>query len=221
MARDWSSVSAKGKRAQNSSQVPSGGRHGLGVAHLSCGGNADQLTRHVADALFILRFAGLPAGAAQLVERDALLLAAEAGQHLDVLDRQKQLVVAVVEQAQAVVRRAGDVQRRQPVVAADTVFLVHDEVALGDLGSLGDELVGALAPARRTGDALAQQILLRHNREAVGDEAALDPKHHQRNGTRRFTADRGAIVYLGGDLEADARATGWRGVRASRRVQQR
>ena len=39
-------------------------------------------------------------------------LAAEARQHLDVLDRQEQLVVAVVDQAQAVVRRAGDRQRR-------------------------------------------------------------------------------------------------------------
>ena len=94
-------------------------------------------------------------------------LAAEARQHLDVLDRQEQLVVAVVEQPQAVVRRAVDLQRHQPVVAADAVVLVHHQVALGDLGGLGDELVGPLAPARRAADALAEQVLLADQRRAA------------------------------------------------------
>ena len=166
------------------------------------GGDADQFTRHVADALLHLRLAGLPAGAAQLVQRGALLLAAVARQHFDVLDRQEQLLVAVVDQPQAVVRRAGDVQRRQPVVAADAVFLMHDQVALGDFGRLGDELVGALAPARRAGNAFAQQILLADQGQPVGDEAALHAQHDQRDRAGRLAADRGPIVLLRGVLEA-------------------
>ena len=109
MARDWSSVSANGKRAQNSSQVPSGGTIVSASRILRVGGDADQLARHVADAALHPRLAGLPGGAAQLVQRHALLLAAVARQDLDVLDRQEQLLVAVVDQPQAVVRRAGDV----------------------------------------------------------------------------------------------------------------
>ena len=202
MARDWSSVSAKGKRAQNSSQVPSGGRHGLGVAHFSQRGDADQFTRHVADALLHLGFAGLPAGAAQLVQRRALMLAAVARQDFDVLDRQEQLLVAVVDQAQAVVRRAGDVQRGEAVVAADAVFLVHDEVALGDFGGLGDELVGALAAARRAGDAFAQQVLLADQGDAIGDEAAFNAEHDQGDGAGGLPANRGIVVFRDGVLEA-------------------
>ena len=72
-------------------------------------------------------------------------------------------------------RRAGDVQRLQPIIAADAVFLVHDQIALGDLRRLGDELIGALAPPRRAADALAQQVLLADQRQPIGDEAALDP----------------------------------------------
>ena len=126
-------------------------RHDRGVADLARRGDADELVRHVADALLHPRLARLPGDAAQLVQRHALRLAAEARQHLDVLDRQEQFFVAVVDQPQAVMRRTGDRQRLQPVVAADAVFLVHHQVALGDLRRLRDELVGALAPARRVG----------------------------------------------------------------------
>ncbi len=80
-------------------------RQAGGVAHPARGGGADQLARHVLDALLHARLAVLPRRTAQLVQRGAAL-GAEAAQHLDVLDRQEQLVVAVVQQPQAVVRRA-------------------------------------------------------------------------------------------------------------------
>ena len=101
-----------------------------------------------------------------LSSADAAALAAEAGQQLDVLDREVELLVAVVDQAQAVMRGGADLQGFEPVVAADAVFLVHDEVALGDLGGFGDELVGALAAAGRAADALAEQVLLADQRRA-------------------------------------------------------
>ncbi len=92
---------------------------------------------------------------------------AEAGEQLDVLDREVELLVAVVDQAQAVVRGGADLEGFEAVIAADAVFLVHDEVALGDLGGLGDELVGALAAAGRAGDALAEEVLLADDGEVA------------------------------------------------------
>ena len=99
-------------------------------------------------------------------------------------------------------RRAGDGQRLQPVIAADAVFLVHDQIALGDLGRLGDELVGALAPARRAADAFAQQVLLADQRQLIGDEAALHAQRDQRHRARRLATDRRPVVLLRGVLEA-------------------
>ena len=89
-------------------------------------------------------------------------------------------------------------QRLQPVVAADAVFLVHHQVALGNFRRFRDELVGALAPTRRTADALAQQVLLAHQGELVGDEAALDPERDQRHRPDRSAADRRPVVLLRG-----------------------
>src|SRR5262249_4987079 len=138
--------------------------------------NANELIRHVADPLLHPRLARLPPDAPELVQRDALRLGAKPRQHLDVLDRQKQLLVAVVDQPQAVMRRTGDVQRLQPIVAADAVFLVHDEIALGDLRRFRNELVSAFAAARRPADALAQQILLTDKYYTVRNEAAFHAK---------------------------------------------
>ena len=124
---------------------------------------------------FMRGLARLPAGAAELVERDARALGAEARQQLDVLDRQEELVAAVVDQPKAVMRRAVDLEGLEAVIAADAVVLVHDQVALGDFGGVGDELVGALAAARRAGDALAEQVLLADDARAEpAPEAALE-----------------------------------------------
>ena len=122
-----------------------------------------------------LGFARLPAGAAELVERDTVALA-KAGEKFDVFDRQIQLLEAVVDQAQAVVRSGSDAQCFEPVVASDAVFLMDDQVALGDLGGFGDELVGALAAARRAADSLAEQILLPDDGDVAGHEAAFEPE---------------------------------------------
>ena len=98
-------------------------------------------------------------------------------------------------------RRAGDGERLQPVVAADAVFLVHHQVALGNLGGLGDELVGALAGARRAANAFAQQVLLAYHDDALGGEAALDAERYQRNRAGRLAPNRGPALFLGGVLE--------------------
>ena len=99
-------------------------------------------------------------------------------------------------------RRAGDRQRFQPVIPANAVFLMHHEVALGDLRRFGDELVGALAAARRSADALAEQVLLAHQREFIGDKATLDAQRDQRHRAHRLAADRRPTILLRGVLEA-------------------
>ena len=69
-----------------------------GVAHHAGGGDADQLPRHIADPLLHLGFARLPAQAAEFIECDALRFAAKARENFDVLDGQKELFAAVVDQ---------------------------------------------------------------------------------------------------------------------------
>ena len=78
---------------------------------------------------------------------------------------------------------------------------MHHEVALRDLRRFGDELIGALAPARRPADALAEQVLLAHERDAPGvarsDEAALHPQRDERHRARRLAPYRGPALLLG------------------------
>ncbi len=98
-------------------------------AKLTGGGDVDQLVGHVAHPLFQPRLAGLPGGAAQLVELHPALVRAVAAQDLDVLHRDEQLVVAVIEQPQAIMRRAADLDGDQAVVAADAVIGMDDQIA--------------------------------------------------------------------------------------------
>ena len=91
-------------------------------------------------------------------------------------------------------RGAGNAECRQAVVTADTIFLVDDEIAFGDFGGLGDELVGALAAARRSADAFAEQVLLGDKGEAFADKAAFDTERHKRNGAGGLAADGGPCV---------------------------
>ena len=75
--------------------------------------------------------------AAEPVELRPGLLRAVARQHLDVLDRHEELVVAGVEHLQAIMRRAGDVERLQRLVAADAVLGMDDEIARRQARRLG------------------------------------------------------------------------------------
>ena len=48
---------------------------------------------------------------------------------------------------EAIVRRAGGLDRAQPDEAADAVIDMDDEIAGGEAGRFGDEILGALATA--------------------------------------------------------------------------
>src|SRR5207302_11516792 len=105
------------------------------------GGDADQLAGDVADALFDPRLARLPGNPSEPVELHPGILGAEARQHLDVLDRDEQFVVAGIEHAQAVMRRTGDIDRLQRLVAADAVIDMHDEITRRQIVYFGNELI--------------------------------------------------------------------------------
>ena len=106
-----------------------GRRHGLALAQLALRRDRDQLVGDVLDPLLDPRLARLPRQRAQPVERHLGILGAVARQHLDVLDRHEQLVVAGINDAQAIMRRARHFERDEPVIAADAVLGMDDEIA--------------------------------------------------------------------------------------------
>ena len=99
------------------------------MAQLAHRGDLDQLLGHVADALLQLGLARLPGDAAELVEHDAGLIRAIAAQELDILDRQIELVAALVVQLEAIVRLARCLDGGQPDEAADAVIGMNHEIA--------------------------------------------------------------------------------------------
>ena len=157
----------------------------LALAQLALGRDLDQLAGDVADALLDARLARLPGKGAQPVERNVERLRAIARQNLDVLDRHEQLVVAGIDDAQAIVRRAGDIERDEPVIAADAVLGMNDEIALRQRRHLGDEILVIGAAPRRPREPVAQNVLLgdeRHVREAI---AVLEREHGERGLAQR------------------------------------
>ena len=113
------------------------------LAQLPLGSNLDQLTRDLADTALHARLARLPGTATEPVEIDQGLLRTIAGEQLEILHRQEQLVAAGIVQLETVVRRTGGLDRAQPDKTADAVVDVDHEVAGGEAGHLGDEILGA------------------------------------------------------------------------------
>src|SRR5207249_7477568 len=98
-------------------------------AQLALGGDADQLTGDLADAPLDPRLARLPGDPAEPVELRPGILRAVARQDFDILDWDEEPVVAGIEHLEAIMRRAGDTDRLQRLIAADAVLGMDDEVA--------------------------------------------------------------------------------------------
>ena len=84
------------------------GQQGRGRAQRAFGGRLHQLARDFADAFLQACPALLPGLAPQLVELDAFGLAAIAREHVEVLDRDVELVAAMVGQHHAIMRGLAD-----------------------------------------------------------------------------------------------------------------
>ena len=145
--------------------VDEGGVAGVGLDHRAgaqraLGGGLDQLAGDLADPLLHPRLAPLPGLAAEPVERDAVALAAVAGEDVDILDRHVELVAAGIFERDAIVRAGADRDLGQPLVAADAVVGVDDEVAGAERRQLGEEGVGALAALAAADQPVAEHVLL-------------------------------------------------------------
>src|SRR3546814_15167078 len=90
----------------------------------------------------------------------------------DVCSSDLELVAALVDHLEEIVRRTGGVQGLQPLVAADAVVDVDHQVLLLQVGDLGEEVLGTAPALRRTRDALAADVLLGEETCAV-DAATL------------------------------------------------
>ena len=147
------------------------------------GGDADEALGHVADAALEAGLLRLPGAAAEPVEQ--ALLVAVAGEELDVLDRQVELVAAGVFESEALVRGAHGGDGLEALVAADAVVDVDDEIARGEAGGLGEEVLGALAAARGADQPVAEDVLLGDDGEARRLEAVLERPDGEAEGRRR------------------------------------
>ncbi len=158
---------------------PLGRRHRLAFAQLPLGRDFDELAGDVADARLDPRLARLPGDAAEAVELHRRVLRAEARQHLDVLDRHEQLVVAGINHPQAIVRRPCNFKRHQPVITADAVLFMHHQIAGIERRDLGDEMIEIGPPPRRARKPVAENVLLGDERRACRDIALLQRQHRQ------------------------------------------
>ena len=118
--------------------------------------------------------------AAEAVERHALALAAVAGQKLDILDRDVELVAAGIFERHAVVRHLADGDLGQPLVAADAMIGVDDEVAGREGRELLEEGGGRLALLAAADEPVAEHVLLGQDRDVGGGEAVVERKDQQR-----------------------------------------
>ena len=91
------------------------------------------------------------------------------------------LVVVGVVDFQAVVRRAGGLDRLQADEAADAVIDMHDQIAGREAGHLGDEIFRAAAGAARPHQPVAENVLLADDGGVGGLEAGLDAEHGERD----------------------------------------
>ena len=137
-------------------------RRGAG-ARQALGGDAHQFARHLAHALLEPRLARLPARSAEPVEFAGLR--AVARQQFEILDRQEQPVAAGVVDLEAVVRRAGRLDRLQADEAPDAVVDVDDEIARRERARFGQHVLRAALALRLANEPVAENVLFADDRE--------------------------------------------------------
>ena len=105
--------------------------------------------------------------------------AAVAAEHVDVLDRDVELVAPGILEHHAVVLALADGDRLEPEVLADAVVEVDHEVAAVERRQLGEEGVGVLAPLAPADEPVAEQVLLGDQVELVVGEAGVERQDHR------------------------------------------
>ena len=148
----------------------------------------DQVVGNLADAFLEARLLRLPGAATQTVKLHAFRLGTVAREEIDVLDRNEESVVVVIDQQQAVVRRALHLDGAKALEAADAVVDVDHVVARSERGEFGDDIRRLAGPAGAAHHAVAQNVLLGNDGDVVRLEAFFEGQHHdvdQRGRTAR------------------------------------
>ena len=143
------------------------------------GGDLDQTRRHVENALAHARLALLPSNATQSVEFDFCLLRAIARQKLEIFDGQKQLGALGIMQLEAIMRRAGGLDRLQTGETRDPMIDMDNDVACGERPRFGQKILGTARLAAAAGQPVAQDILFADKREIGRLETLLDANDRQ------------------------------------------
>ncbi len=114
----------------------------------------------LADPLLEPRLAPLPGLAAETIERHPFVLAAEAREHVEVFDRDVELVAPRIGQRHAIVGRLAHRDRLQPLIAPDAVAHVDHQIARGERREFGEEGVGVFALLLAAHQPVAEDVLL-------------------------------------------------------------
>ena len=104
-------------------------RHHLAIAHGALGGGFNEFIGNQFDFFFQPRFTHLPRDTADFIEVHGHIITAKTAQQLNVLDRQKQPRLAVINQLEAIMRRAADINGLQALKAANAMLNMHNMVA--------------------------------------------------------------------------------------------
>ena len=157
---------------------------GIGQQHRrraqgALGGRFEQLVGDLADALLQLGAAFLPPFAAEFIEPHALALAAEAAEDIQVFHRDVELVAASIGQHHAIMRAVADGNALQPLVAADAVVHVDDEIAGRQRRELSHEGVGRFLALLAAHQPVAQQILLGDQLDVATGKAGFQRQHQR------------------------------------------
>src|ERR1041385_2017844 len=102
------------------------------------------------------------------------LIGAVAAQQFDVLDWQKQLA-AIVVQLEAIVRRTGDIDGLQALIAPHSVIDMGNEIARREAGSFREKILRPLGAAALRHHAVAENVLFGDDGAIRRLEAALQP----------------------------------------------
>ena len=181
-------------------------------------GDLDQLVGDVPDPRLGARLPRLPAAAAEAVEPDFRILRSVSRDDVDVLDGDVELVVAIVEYQQAIVGRAGDVDRQQVRVSPDAVLDVDDDVSGRERRSLHDEVPGAARAPDRPGWTFAQDVPLGDDGEPVGLEAVLQTQHRETDRVRGRSSRLGPAFHVHAAPDAVIRQKTGQAVARARRI---
>ena len=153
--------------------------HGCLPQRAGCG-DLHQLAGDGGDALLELGAAALPCLAAEPVERHRLFGRAVAGEHVDILDRDEQLVAAGIFKRDAIVLALADRDRFKPEIAANAVLDMHHQIAARERLKFGEEGIGILALLLAPHQPIAEHVLLGEQLQRVAGKAGFERQHQHR-----------------------------------------